>query len=227
MDADEPIWLRPEHAALGRPAERSRAELTAAAVELADQEGLDAVSMRRVATHLGTGAASLYRYVAGRDDLLDLMTDAVSAAYDLPEPTGDALADLLEVARQARRIMLDHPWLATLVTTRASLGPAGVDLLEHVLAVLDGRPADGPTKLETFATLIGTVATFVRNEQAVGGTDAAARQQARYLQHVAAAGTHPRLADLVAADGQPTGTADDRFDRLVTRVLRGLLTPPR
>lgn len=61
--SDAVIWLRPEHAALGRPAERSRGEITAAAVTIADADGLDAVSMRRVAAELGTGAASLYRYV--------------------------------------------------------------------------------------------------------------------------------------------------------------------
>ena len=66
------IWMRPEHAATGRPAKRSREEITAAAIAIADQEGLDAVSMRRVAAGLGTGAASLYRYVETREDLLDL-----------------------------------------------------------------------------------------------------------------------------------------------------------
>jgi AcrR family transcriptional regulator len=69
MEPEEPrdvIWMRPEHEATGRPAQRSRAEITAAAVTIADREGLDAVSMRRVATELGTGAASLYRYVDNR-----------------------------------------------------------------------------------------------------------------------------------------------------------------
>jgi AcrR family transcriptional regulator len=55
------IWMRPERAGVGRPAQRSRAEITAAAVAIADREGLDAVSMRRVAAELGTGAASLDR----------------------------------------------------------------------------------------------------------------------------------------------------------------------
>lgn len=103
------IWLRPEQAPVGRPAERSRAEITAAAVELADLEGLDAVSMRRLAAALGTGAASLYRYVATRDDLLDLMTDSTAGEYRLPAPSGDWQADLLEIAHQARRIMRRHP----------------------------------------------------------------------------------------------------------------------
>src|SRR5579859_3023932 len=89
------IWLRPEHSPVGRPAQRSRAEITAAAIAIADREGLDAVSMRRVAAELGTGAASLYRYVDTRDDLVDLMTDAVGGEYLLPEPSGDWLADLV------------------------------------------------------------------------------------------------------------------------------------
>ena len=75
------IWMRPERAAAGRPAQRSRAEITAAAIGIADREGLDAVSMRRVAAELGTGAASLYRYVDTREELLDLMSDATGAEY--------------------------------------------------------------------------------------------------------------------------------------------------
>ena len=60
------IWLRPERSAAGRPAQWSRAEITQVALRIADAEGLDAVSMRRVAAELGTGAASLYRYVETR-----------------------------------------------------------------------------------------------------------------------------------------------------------------
>src|SRR5688500_9785072 len=100
MSGDEVIWLRPAHAAVGRPAERSRAEITAAATALADRDGLDAVSMRKVAAELGTGAASLYRYVANRDDLLDLMADATAAEYELPPPGGDPLADLTVLGTQ-------------------------------------------------------------------------------------------------------------------------------
>src|SRR5437763_6011780 len=64
-------------------------EIAAAAVAIADREGLDAVSMRRVAARLGTGAASLYRYLESREDLLDLMVDATGAEYVFTAPTGD------------------------------------------------------------------------------------------------------------------------------------------
>src|ERR1700733_1336935 len=78
-EGGDPIWMRPERAATGRPPQHSRDEITAAAIAIADREGLDAVSMRRVAAELGTGAASLYRYLDTREDLLDLMIDATGS----------------------------------------------------------------------------------------------------------------------------------------------------
>src|SRR5580693_9468734 len=103
--SSQSIWVRREHAAVGRPAQHSRAEITAAAVAIADADGLDAVSMRRVAAEFGTGAASLYRYVSTREDLIDLMIDSTAAEYSLAAPSGDWLADLIDVGQQARTIM--------------------------------------------------------------------------------------------------------------------------
>jgi AcrR family transcriptional regulator len=217
------IWLRPEHADAGRPAERSRAQVTAAAMNIADQDGLEAVTMRRVAAELGTGAASLYRYVASRDDLLDLMADSAGAEYVLAAPSGNWLADLLDVAGQARAIMLRHPWLPTLVITRATLGPRGADLLEHVLNVLKDHGADLATKLEAFGALMAVTATFVQSETA---SDQAARQrQAAYLHHLATDGQHPQLALLTTA--APPGDPGDRFANLLARILTGLLAITR
>ena len=214
------IWMRREQAPVGRPAERSRAEITAAAVELADREGLEAVSMRRVASLLGTGAASLYRYVTTRDDLLDLMTDSTASEYDPPAPSGDWQADLLVIARQARDIMRRHPWLPGMVISHPVLGPHGIDLLEHVLRVLADNPAEPALKLEAFALLSGLTALFVQNEMAAA--DTSAQRQSAYLRHVAAAGTHPGIAALLAAS-PPEGSPHDRFDAVFARVLTGLL----
>lgn len=214
------IWLRPEQAPVGRPAERSRAEITAAAVELADREGLDAVSMRRLAAALGTGAASLYRYVSTRDDVLDLMIDSTAGEYDLPAPSGDWQADLLEIAQQARRIMRRHPWLPILVVTRPALGPHGIDLLEHLLDVLADHPAEPAHKLEAFAILNALTALFVQNELAA--SDPGAQRQSAYLLHAATAGTHPRIAAMLAAT-RPENTSHDRFATVLTRALTGVL----
>jgi AcrR family transcriptional regulator len=220
------VWLRPPRAAAGRPPQRTRAEITAAAVAIADRDGLAAVSMRRVAADLGTGAASLYRYLDTREDLLDLMTDATGAGYALPAPSGDWLADLTAVGQQARAIMRRHRWLPALVITRPALGPHGIALLEHVLSVLAGHPAPLAAKLEAFAMLSTITAVFVQHELA-GGSAAQQRNQA-YLQHVLAAGDHPRLAQLLGAAGAgPASPAEagDPYPGILARVLTGLLGP--
>lgn len=219
------IWMRPERAALGRPAQRSRAEITAVALDIADREGLDAVSMRRVAAELGTGAASLYRYVETRDELLDLMTDAAAAEYALPAPTGDWLADLVAVGEQARVILRRHPWLPGLIITRPVIGPNGIALLEHVLTVLAGHPAGLQAKMEAFAMLNGLTATFVLHE--LGGGSALHERHVAYLRHAVASGEHPRLAELFSRAAQePAAEPADpasRYGDMLARVLVGLL----
>lgn len=217
------IWMRPEHAATGRPARRSREEITAAAVTIADTDGLDAVSMRRIAAALGTGAASLYRYVDTREDLLDLMIDSTASEYVFAAPTGDWLADLLGVGEQARAIMRRHPWLPSVLITRSTLGPHGLVLLEYVLEALTPHRAGQAAKLEAFAILNATIALFVQNEL----TGGSARQQrnAAYLHHALTAGRHPRLAELLAPQVEPAPDPAGRYRDILARILSGLLAP--
>jgi AcrR family transcriptional regulator len=217
------IWARREHAAVGRPAQRSRAEITAAAVAIADADGLDAVSMRRVAAELGTGAASLYRYVSTREDLVDLMIDSAAAEYSLAAPTGDWLADLVDVGQQAAAIMRRHPWLAGLVITRPVLGPNGLALLEHVLEVLASHPADTAVKLEAFAMLTSVSAVFVLHE--MSGGRSAQQRNAAYLQQVLTGGQHPRLAHLLEPAPAAGPGAAGRYGDILGRILTGILAP--
>jgi AcrR family transcriptional regulator len=213
----EVIWLRPEKSGVGRPAQRSRAEITEAAVRLADRSGLDAVSMRHVAAELGTGAGSLYRYVDTRDDLLDLMADHVCAEYELGAPTGDWLSDLVDVGLQAREIYRRHPWLVDLVITRPVVGPNAIEVVEHVLAVLADHPIGDGDKLVAFAMLNAVVASVAQNERSSTDRFASAR---RYVAQVVAEGKHPHLA----AVDFPSPPTEDPFPRILRRVLSGLLT---
>lgn len=223
------IWMRPERAAVGRPAQHSRAEITAIALEIADREGLDAVSMRRVATEIGTGAASLYRYVEARDDLVDLMTDATASEYELAPPTGDWLGDLVALGEQGRAILRRHRWLAGLIMTRPVIGPNGLALLQHVLTLLERHPAGLAAKMEAFAMLNGITAAFALQEEA----DPALRERnMAYLQHALTAGEHPRLAELISQADQfpglprePQADLVGRYPDLIARVLTGLLGP--
>jgi AcrR family transcriptional regulator len=193
-------------------------------MDIADREGIDAVSMRRVAAELGTGAASLYRYVETREELLDLMTDETGAEYALPAPTGDWVGDLVAVGEQSRAILRRHPWLPALVITRPVLGPHGLALLKHVLMVLVDHPADLQTKMEAFAMLNGLTAAFVMHE--LNGGSALQERNIAYLRHAIASGGHPRLAELLsqpqAAPPEPADPAA-RYGDMLARILTGVL----
>jgi AcrR family transcriptional regulator len=218
------IWMRPERSAAGRPAGWNRAGITEAALRVADAGGLDAVSMRRVAAELGTGAASLYRYVETREDLLDLMTDATSAEYELAAPTGDWLADLTAFGEQARAIFRRHRWLAGLVMTRPVIGPNGTGLIEHFLTLLQGHPAPVAAKMEAFGMLNGITAAFALQERADPGLQA---RNLAFLGHALTSGEHPRLAALLSPPGElpPAGELAGRYPGIIARVLTGLLGP--
>ena len=218
------IWMRQERSGVGRPAHWSRAEITAVALHVADAQGLDAVSMRRVAAELGTGAASLYRYVETREDLLDLMTDATCAEYEFAPPSGDWLTDLIAFGEQARVILRRHRWLAGLTMTRPVIGPNGTALIEHFLTLLEGHPAGIEAKLEAFGMLNGITAAFALQEQADPGLQA---RNLAYLSYALTSGRHPRLAALLSPPAQlePPSELAGRYPDIIARVLTGLLGP--
>jgi AcrR family transcriptional regulator len=217
------IWLRPERTGRGPVPEHDRARIAAAAVALADADGLGAVSMRKVAAALGTGPASLYRYVDARDELLELMVDSVTGELDLSRPpSGDWRSDLVALAHRLRATYRRHPWLLDLVPGRVALGPHAVDQLEYALAALAGLDAPAGAKLEAVAMLNGVVALAVRTELAVGDSTAAwSAAQAEFLGAVVTAGRHPHLAAALA--GAASASENDLLDRVLPRMLAGLL----
>lgn len=244
------VWSRPERGARGPAPERSRTQITAAALALADAEGLAAVSMRALAQRLGTGPASLYRYVGSRDELLDLMADAVAGELDLSGATGgDWLDDLVGLALQSRDAHVRHPWLADLNDRRGEvLGPHAIDYLDHALGILAPAPGTAGEKLEAIGLLGGLAVLFARREAAATSTghpaadDLSARDpspgdpspgdpsvgdpaaRAAHLAAVAAEGRHPHLlAALTAAGAPPPADRDALFVTLLRRLLPAML----
>jgi AcrR family transcriptional regulator len=227
-DKPRSLWLRKEKAGRGPVPTHDRAEIAAAAIKLADTGGLGAVSMRKVAAAIGAGAASLYRYVETRDELLELMSDTVGGQLELSRrPTGDWLADLLILAHEIRRVYRLHPWMLDVSPGGAALGPNAVNYLEHALQILQEVPVSARAKMETIAIINGLVSGFVRTEIAVGtNTSAWAQGQAEFLGAVVEAGQHPHLAATMAdLTPPPAGRdgADDLLDRVLPRVIIGLL----
>ncbi|MFE7317504.1 TetR/AcrR family transcriptional regulator [Streptomyces sp. NPDC057555] len=223
------LWLAPEGPRRGRRPAFSREAITAAAVELADAEGLDAVTMRAVAARVGAGVMSLYSYAPDKETLLELMVDHVGGGLLPAAPlTGDWRTDLKALAHAQRALMLRHPWLPGALTARRTLGPHTLAFLEHALAALRPLPLDGAAKLEVISLLTGFVASHVGHEltsaAAAGAPDRAAAE-ARYLATVAADGHHPELAAVLASPGRPL-TPEATFSRFLDRLVDGLDTAP-
>ena len=237
-DPELPIWKRSERGARGPAPEHSRASLAVAAIELADAEGLKAVSMRKVAAAVGIAPASLYRYVANRDELLALMADACLASLELPAtPTGAGWRrDLLEIAQALRTAYREHPWFLELAMSgrlnAAMLGPASIDYTERVLGALAEVPASGRTKMETSAIFNGVVALFAMDEaSSVSNTSPEAQlANAAFLAERVTDGRHPHLAAILAVpppeDALARKQADDLFGRVVVNIVSGLLGVP-
>ncbi|MER5384870.1 TetR/AcrR family transcriptional regulator [Streptomyces sp. NPDC002688] len=222
----EVIWARPERAGRGpRPAFR-RADIAAAAVRIADAEGLDAVSMRHVAAELGCGTMSLYNYVPRKEDLYELMVDGISGEHDIREPSGDWRADMLHVAHQTRALMHRHPWLPRLMSPVYGFSPNALRYLEHCLACLDPLEVPYGTKMELIAMLNGVVTTYVGNELATvertrslpWSEEQENAARIAYLGSQVASGAYPRMAAAFMEDAGPIDL-EAVFERALSRVL--------
>jgi len=124
------LWDPPPAPTRGRPARIARAQIVEVGVELADDEGLGAVSMRSVARRLEVGAMTLYSHVGGRRELLDLMVDRAYGDFVFADP-GLSWRDGLERhARGMWQLIRRHPWLVDLNFWRLPLGPRVFDVEE-------------------------------------------------------------------------------------------------
>jgi AcrR family transcriptional regulator len=107
-----------------------------AAIELADRDGIESISMRRLAQELGVEAMSLYTHVRSKDDLLDGMADAVVGEIPLSAGGADWKASLRQMVFAARGVMLRHTWAPRTVETRTAPGPAALGYANAVMGIL-------------------------------------------------------------------------------------------
>jgi AcrR family transcriptional regulator len=106
------------------------------AIRLADREGVQGLSMRRLAGTLGAGAMSLYHYVANKEELLDAMIDVVFAEIELPPEQTEWQSAMRRRSISAREVLARHPWAIGLMESRTSPGPANLRHREAVTACL-------------------------------------------------------------------------------------------
>jgi AcrR family transcriptional regulator len=196
-----------------------------AAVALADAEGLDAVTIRAVAGRLGTGVMSLYSYVPDKQTLVYDMVEEVSGEISLPEPSGDWRADTHLLAGEQRALLRRHPWLIEATSHLQPLGPGTLAVLEFALGALEPAGLPAAARLETFALVNGFVIAMVRTELAAAPDPAQAAAQVARLQDLLATGRYPRFAAALAEAGPASADPAAQFDRILDRILDGLIGP--
>jgi len=223
----ELIWLRPERSSRGPAPAHSRGAIAAAAIALADAEGLAGVSMRKIAASLGVGTMSLYNYVPKKEQLFDLMLDAVAGEWELPDaPSGDARADLEGFARQGMAAMRRHPWVPSLVLTRTTIGPNSLRCVEYFMAVLADVDEPGGTKMELFAMLNSSICQFAQweaNQRAAGGTEQWQAELVTYMSAAVGTGDYPHLASAMTSAVPQDVDPDSIFDRGIGRIIDVIL----
>jgi AcrR family transcriptional regulator len=238
-DGVEPmVWFRQEPTSR-RPA-HSRADIARAAIEIADSEGFDAVSMRRVAERLGAGTMTLYHYVRNKDELITLMSDAVMAEILVPE---DELADdwrtaLTQIASRTRDVFSAHHW----IFERMGDGRPGPSGMRHFEQSLQAVAPLGLGRYETFE-LIGTVDDYVfghalREVQEMEEHERGWPPEVLdFFKRELASGRYPLINDFFGGDIDSSFdavleflTQPGRFERGLNRLLDGIeaeLKPPK
>lgn len=231
------MWLRPERPVRDR--RLSRALITVAAVEILDAEGLEGLSMRRIADRLGVTAGSLYWYVATKDELLELALDAVTGEICSPAtepgapggpPGSDGWRDALAaIARSRRAMLLRHPWVVPLMSTLPDMGPNALRAAERALRILTSA-GFGPDKAADALAAISNqvtgavVAEIAWRELARGPAGTLAdwqRDAAAYMSQIGE--QHPLLAARFAADPPDIETVSAaRFAFALGCLLDGL-----
>ena len=115
----------------------NRERVLQAAVELADRDGLEALSMRRLGAELGVEAMSLYNHVANKDDLLDGIVDMVTTEFEDPRAIdGDWRAVIRRCGLTMHDVLLRHPWTSALAESRAVTGPVRLRYYDSLLSIL-------------------------------------------------------------------------------------------
>jgi AcrR family transcriptional regulator len=204
--------------------------IVAAAIRVADAEGLTALSMRRVAAEIGAAPMSLYRHVADKDDLVVQMMNTVFAQTRLPDPPPDGWRPRLELAGHTLwAIFRAHPWLASALSlTRPQVMPDALPFTEWLLTALDGHGLELSTMFTTYLMLINYVRGTAVNLEAEAEAEAATglnseewlqTQEAQFWSSLPPGG-YPRFQRLISEEYD--FSLDQIFEFGLQRLLDGL-----
>jgi AcrR family transcriptional regulator len=223
-----PIWS--ERAPGERRPKFTREQIAKVAIEIADREGFDAVSMRRVADELGAGTMTLYHYVRTKQDLMALMDDEIAASILVPQhemPTEWRPA-LHRIALASYRVFMRHPW-ALNALRGVRFGPNSMRHVEQSMAAVANAPFDLQGKLDALGIVDDYVFGYVTRAAEAGMQEGfhadgrPSRAMIKFADEMIATGEFPHLARLLG--NESSAVAWDRIARFMNdpaRFLRGL-----
>jgi AcrR family transcriptional regulator len=221
----------------GRQQRLSRDEIVRAAIAVADAEGPDAISMRRIGRELRAGTMSLYYHVGSKEDLVDAMLEAMETEINVPDPSGDWRADLRAFAHSQRTALQRHPWIMDFIGHRPPSGPNDARQFERMLALIDQTGLDAIATIRVLMTLASYVmGAVVREHQEERGQQAEELADAEIPAEVRAAerqrvgewfrksGKYPHILRIMESGIDPDDpkTRDERFEFGLEIVFDGI-----
>ncbi len=212
----------PDRTAARRRKPLSRDRVLRAAVRLADEGGLESVSMRRLGQALRVEAMSLYKHVANKDDILDGIADLVMSDFEVPSSDADWKAAIRRGAISAHQVLLRHPWASSLIESRVNAGPARLRYLDAVIGVLSAAGFSMPIVSRAVMALDSHIYGFALQELAWPFDVEDAPQAAATFARGLPAGDYPNLvamAEMVTT--APDGVQVD-FEFGLDLILDGL-----
>ena len=225
------VWTRAEPGS--RKPRFTRDDIAAAAIRIADAEGLEAVSMRRIAADLDSGTMTLYHYVRTKDELMTLVTDAVMGEVALPAGfvlPADWRQAIILIATRSRDALLRHPWMLD-IHDDPPIGPNSVRHFDQSYAAVASLPISLAQRMEIILAVDEFVFGHCMHERnnARGDDDSYGSEILTYVADLIATGDYPQLSAMVDAHGlesvwdqMETAMSDPgRFDRTLARLLDG------
>ncbi|GAA1897339.1 TetR/AcrR family transcriptional regulator [Streptantibioticus ferralitis] len=202
----------------------SRQKVLHAAVALADENGLEALTMRKLGEAVGVEAMSLYTHVANKEDLLDGMVDLIFGEIDLPSPQDDWKTAMRQRAVEVRRILSRHRWAIGLMESRSSPGPATLRHHDAVLGCLRKAGFSVALAAHAYSVLDSYIYGFALQERSLPfDTPGSATELAQAILAQAPADQYPHMAELVTEQVlHPGYDYGDEFAFGLDLILDGL-----
>ena len=196
-----------------RKPQLTREKIAQVALAIADKEGFEAVSMRRVARELKVGTMSLYHYVNDKDDLIAAMDDALMSDILLPTVPKNWRRAMIEIAKRTHAVFMRHPWALVAMLS----APPGLNAMRHIEQCLEALAETSMSNKQKI-TLLATVDDFVFGH-ALREAATHAKIDLEFAAAQISAGAFPRLAEVFS--GNHIEANKDRFERGLRALLAG------